>query len=451
MATSLSDVVVRVLAPDAAAGAYNDWRLVATTTIAPWLLAAVGVALAAAVALSARGLARLPLRKRIGLTVLRAAVAVWVLLLILKPAVELRAVSRVRSRVAMIVDASRSMSLATPDGTRSELVAKHLVDNEDRLRELAQRAVIEQATFGERLHAVEHLPDPLPTEETRSDLARAINEATWQSTGRELGAIILYSDGADTEGLTPDAARALGAKIGAPIYTIGLSSEAAAADLAIRRIIADDFAFVHNTVTLDVEVDAHGLDLTTVPVALKQSGTVIANKEATLEAGRARVSFEFKPGQIGKLVYEVSVPVQPNEVVEGNNTRSFALKVIRDRIRVLQVAGRPSWDERFLREFLKRNPNVDLISFFILRSTTDQQKAPQEELALIPFPVNELFTQHLPTFDVVIYQNFDFRPYRMAQYLPKIRDFVVRGGAFLMIGGDQSWGEARFWDHAVRE
>ncbi|MCK6551995.1 glutamine amidotransferase [Myxococcota bacterium] len=262
---------------------------------------------------------------------------------------------------------------------------------------------------------------------------------------------MLYSDGADTEGLTPEAARALGAKIGAPIYAVGFASDAAAPDLALRRVIADDFAFVHNTVTLDVELEARGLDVNRVPVTLKQDGTVIATKEATFDAGRARVAFEFKPHRIGKLVYEVTTPVQAGEIVESNNAKSLVLKVIRDRIRVLQVAGRPSWDERFLRELLKRNPNVDLISFFILRSTTDQQKAPQEELALIPFPVNDLFTTELPTFDVVIYQNFNFRPYHMGQYLPKIRDFVQKGGSFLMIGGDASFEDGFYGDTPLGE
>jgi uncharacterized membrane protein len=437
---NLADLIIRIFAPEAGIGAYNDWRIVATTTLATWVLFSIGAALVVAVVVSARTLRRVPLRRAIILLLLRASAAIWVMGLILRPAIELRAVSRVRSRVALLVDGSRSMGLATPDGTRAELVEKHLADNEARLTELAQRAVIEPALFGERVHAMERLPDKLPTEEPRTDIARALNETSWQSSGRELGAVILYSDGADTEGLTPESARALGQKIGAPIYTIGLSKDASAPDLAIRRIVADDFAFVLNTVTLEVEIEARGLDLSSVPVTLKQDGTVIAAKEANLEDGHARVTFEFKPRKTGKLVYEVSVPVQPGEVVEGNNKRSMVLKVIRDRIRVLQVAGRPSWDERFLREFLKRNPNVDLISFFILRSTTDVQKAPQEELALIPFPVNDLFTTELNTFDVVIYQNFSYRPYRMSQYLPKIRDYVVsHGGGFMMIGGDSSF------------
>ncbi|MCA9600421.1 MAG: hypothetical protein KC417_00265, partial [Myxococcales bacterium] len=42
-------------------------------------------------------------------------------------------------------------------------------------------------------------------------------------------------------------------------------------------------------------------------------------------------------------------------------------------------------------------------------------------------------------FDLVIFQNFNFGPYDMAPYLPRIRDYVRRGGAFAMVGGELSF------------
>ena len=129
------------------------------------------------------------------------------------------------------------------------------------------------------------------------------------------------------------------------------------------------------------------------------------------------------------------VPVDPEERIVQNNRLDFTLKVIRDRLRVLQVSGHPSWDERFLRQLLKENPSVDLISFFILRTPTDQSGAPSSELSLIPFPTRQLFTEELHTFDIVIFQDFDYLPYNMSHYLGNIRDFVKdAGGGFLMIG-----------------
>jgi uncharacterized membrane protein len=87
---------------------------------------------------------------------------------------------------------------------------------------------------------------------------------------------------------------------------------------------------------------------------------------------------------------------------------------------------------------------VDLISFFILRASADLTAAPNDELALIPFPTDELFREHLGSFDVVIFQNFDYAPYEMSTYLPRIRDYVQRGGSFVMIGGDRSFAEGRY-------
>ncbi|MCC7381034.1 MAG: hypothetical protein IT384_04350 [Deltaproteobacteria bacterium] len=430
---------IELFAPGAG-GAFNDWRLIASTTLSVEWRVALAVLIGVAFVLSALGLSGVGRRRRRLLLVLRAVAAAAVLGLILMPAIELRAVSKVRSRIALLVDASRSMSLATPSGTRAERVAQHLSESQAELDRLAREAVLERALFGERLRLVDAFPAPLPTEERRTDLARALLDVSAQSSGRELGAVVLYSDGTDTEGLTVDRAREIGAALGAPIYAVGFSAESAAADLAIRRVSGDDFAFVHNTVSLDVDLEQRGLDLKGTAVTLKRDGNVVSSKEATFDArGRATVTFEFKPTRIGKTAYQVSVPVQPGEAVITNNARSIVLKVIRDRIRVLQVAGRPSWDERFLRELLKRNPNVDLISFFILRSTTDLQKSTQDELALIPFPVNELFTKELPSFDVVIYQNFTYRPYRMAHYLQNIQEYVTHGGGFLMIGGNESF------------
>lgn len=432
---------VKLLAPDAQPGAYNDWKLVTGTDLAPVWLVLIGLGLLVAVGLGATGLRRLPAARRNLLLALRLSAAACVFVLILMPEIELRAVSKVRSRVALMLDASRSMGLATPGGrTRAELVSDHLATNAAELTRLAEGALLETSLFGERVRTVEGVPDPITTEDRKTDLASALSELTVQSSGRDLGAVILYSDGTDTEGLSLDAAQRLGGNLGAPVYAIGFPADSSAADLAIRRIVADDFAFVHNSVSVDVEVEERGLSLSAVVATLKRDGQVVASKELRFGAdGRGRVTFEFKPTEIGKLAYEISVPVQQGEAVVSNNSRSLVMKVIRDRLRVLQVVGRPSWDERFLRELLKRNPNVDLISFFILRSTTDLQKAPQEELALIPFPVAELFTSELDSFDVVIFQNFTYRPYNMARFLPHIRDYVMQGGSFLMIGGTEAF------------
>jgi uncharacterized membrane protein len=115
------------------------------------------------------------------------------------------------------------------------------------------------------------------------------------------------------------------------------------------------------------------------------------------------------------------------------------VNVIRDKTRVLLVAGTPTWDVKYLRRWLTRDPGVDLITFLILRTPEDVSLVPQDELSLIPFPTEELFNQELPSFDAVIFANFDHGPYVPRQYLSNVVRFVREsGGGFAMLGGDRS-------------
>ncbi len=184
-----------------------------------------------------------------------------------------------------------------------------------------------------------------------------------------------------------------------------------------------------------------GLGARRIPVTLSTDGQPLREKQIELPAGdhEVTVSFEVTPPRVGRYVYEISVPVAPGEAVTSNNTRSFVVRVIRDKIRVLQVAGSPSWDVRALRAMLKSNPNVDLISFFILRTQDSISLVPNDEMSLIPFPTRELFEQQLPSFDVIVLQNFEYLPYGIGDYLENIRSYVEGGGGLAMLGGEQSF------------
>ena len=51
----------------------------------------------------------------------------------------------------------------------------------------------------------------------------------------------------------------------------------------------------------------------------------------------------------------------------------------------------------------------------------------------------------------MLFQNFDYGPYQMASYLPRIRDYVQRGGSFAMIGGDLSFASGGYAETPLAE
>jgi uncharacterized membrane protein len=326
--------------------------------------------------------------------------------------------------LAVVLDVSRSMGVATGDAPRFAR-ARALVD---KWASGPRGAEARYHVIGETLEPLEfrELGDRKPDAPASALLPR-LRELAEQS---ELGALVVVSDGHDTSGAQ------LPKQLGTRVHTVLVEDTRALRDDAIAAIQPDPVAFLRGEAKVHATLESTGLGGRELTVVLKRNGRVLTSREVAVpEGGRAQVELGFSPMDIGREAYTLELGVDKEDDVPENNSRAFLVRVTRDRLRVLHVSGRPSWDQRFLRGFLKRDPSVDLVSFFILRSVHDLTMSSPSELALIPFPTDELFRQHLTSFDVVLLQDFDYAPYQMGPYLPLIRDYVAQGGGLAMIGG----------------
>jgi uncharacterized membrane protein len=438
-------------------GEATSWKLVSLSPLPSWTLVLLGAAVVLGVVLASLGLRREPsARRRLVLALLRLLAGAAALLLLLEPGVRHVQTSRVKNRVVVLADRSASMSFpAAPGGaTRSVAVADALARLAPGLKSLEDRFSVEILGFEPALVPVtEEVLRTVPPTGSRTDLLGALRAlgATDSGGAKKVSGVLLFSDGADNaelqSGLTPRTRTEL-AGLGFPVSTVQVG-DPSLLDVGLENLRVDDFAFVRNAVTVEVELRVRGFPGRDVPVVLEREGQVLGTR--TVRVGGAdethAVSFSFTPDQTGRFVYTLSAPVFPGEAITENNSRSFVLKVIRDRVRVLLVVGRPSWDERFLRGLLRQDANVDLVSFYILRTSSDdtQTRNPERELSLIPFPMEEIFDAKLHTFDVVVFQNFGHADPQLsiAQYERKLEQYVAGGGALVAIGGDRAFGEGR--------
>ena len=447
---------------------FNAWRLISLSPLPHWGLVLMGLFLAGTWLWTARSLWR---ERRIGrravLLGLRALSALVLLALILEPGIQRLQTARIKSRFVILLDRSRSMTLhagasaadpmaGVPAQTRAEVVAQWAKRNAEALADLGQRFQLEVSGFGDEVETLDpaRLASAVAPTGRRTDILGALR-ATGPSSGtqnRALAGVLVVSDGADNVQLAhgvQDAESAQLEALGAPVNTL-VVGQSGLKDLAVAALQVDDFAFVRNPMALEVTLHSQGFGAEQVPVTLSRGNQVVASAMATLDgSGVTKVRLTFTPDQTGEFVYTVAVPVFPGEAVVDNNQRAFVLKVIRDRVRVLLVCGHPSWDERFLRGLLRQDPNVDLVSFFILRDTHDETHAREDELSLIPFPTEEIFRTQLHSFDLVVLQDFAYKPFassglRIESYFPDIKRYVQEGGALLMIGGENSFGEGGY-------
>jgi hypothetical protein len=86
---------------------------------------------------------------------------------------------------------------------------------------------------------------------------------------------------------------------------------------------------------------------------------------------------------------------------------------------------------------IRSNPDDNLIHFMIQRLPTQLDDTPDSEMALAPFPFDEVFEDKLGKFNLIIFDNFDDQGVVLADYLENITKFVKKGGAVLVVAGDE--------------
>lgn len=245
------------------------------------------------------------------------------------------------------------------------------------------------------------------------------------------GAILL------TDGLIHDseAAARIGALAG-PVHLL-LSGDKAVRD---RRLIiekAPEFALVERPAELIVRVedsDRRGEDRR-ARLIVRQDGQLVFDRQV-------RVGIPWPIPLIadkrGPMLVQIETEALDGEASLKNNNALLRINALHDRLRVLLVSGEPHPGERVWRAALKSDPAVDLIHFTILRLPTSQDATPVSELALIPFPTDELFETQLDRFDLVIFDRYTLRGVLVMRYLSNLTNYVMNGGAILVSMGPES-------------
>jgi hypothetical protein len=376
-----------------------------------WLLAALGVLCLATAALAAWRRAPGTIPRAIAFAVLLA----W----LTGPRLVEETRQTLPDIALMVVDQTASMAvgertrLAEQARARIEAEAHALHDVE-----LRTIAVPEQGSEGTRLFAA--------IDRALADIPRA-----------RLSGIVAITDGQVHD--IPPAPPA-----GVPLHVL-IPAKGEETDRRIRIIEAPQYGIVGKSVQLRVAVDdlgvARGL-LSGAPGAarltIRRDGE--AARQESVPIGREHV-IEVPVTRAGPSVVTLSVEPLPGEVSTANNTTVVEINGVRDRLRVLLVSGEPHPGERTWRRLLKSDPAVDLVHFTILRPPEKDDMTPLKELALIAFPVRELFMMKIKEFDLIILDRFQNRGTLPPIYLRNIADYVREGGALLMSVGPEFAGE----------
>ncbi|MBS0642559.1 MAG: hypothetical protein U1E70_18465 [Acetobacteraceae bacterium] len=225
---------------------------------------------------------------------------------------------------------------------------------------------------------------------------------------------------------------------GAPLNLL-LAGKGEETDRRLRVIEAPGYGIVGRSVTLRVAVDDLGTNGRGGPATLtaRRDGQVFVTDSIPVGVEQ-RIDVPIT--RAGPTVIELTASPLAGEVSQLNNRAVVEVNGVRDRLRVLLISGEPHQGERTWRRLLKADPSVDLVHFTILRPPEKDDRTPLNELALIAFPVRELFVDKIGEFDLIILDRFQNRGLLPIPYLGNIASRVRQGGALLMSVGPEFTG-----------
>ncbi len=231
---------------------------------------------------------------------------------------------------------------------------------------------------------------------------------------------------------------------GAPLHVL-IAARGEEIDRRVRVIDAPSYGIVGKSVSLRIAIEDLGKPRAGLAFGGAARLTIRRDGEPPREVSvpigvEHEIDVPITRG--GPTVVEMTAGKLAGEVSEVNNRAVVTINGVRDRLRVLLVSGEPHQGERTWRRLLKADPAVDLVHFTILRPPEKDDLTPLNELALIAFPVRELFQVKIKQFDLIILDRFQNRSILPPTYLRNIADYVRGGGALLMSVGPEFAGAA---------
>jgi len=408
----------------------------------------------------ARRAARLSPARRVGLWILRIAVAALVLVALSDPRTRTEEVSTHPPVVPVLLDVSQSMAL--PASERDQLVG----DQRDRVAS-ARKAIDEiKAELGKthtvRVYAFSDSPEFLAELELGKDPAAFMKGVAVKPEGRasyvgssitkvlaqlgsdKVAAAIVLSDGRLTGGtklehVAREILKARNAMI--PVHAVTLGSRHPLVDLGIDEVTVGSDASLGDVLTFHVNISNQLSDSLDTTIGLLHRDANVKDdpwksvpgyprRLKGVKRGKSTIDLSMIPEIEGKRGFriELGIPVDRREVDATNNAAEVTVRIVKRTLRVLVICGEPQREYFYMVPALLRDPIIQL-STFLQAADVDYTQQGNEVIERLPTALDAWVK-----YDVVLL--YDVDPNGLSvQQIAGIEHMVAKGGGLLVVAG----------------
>jgi hypothetical protein len=218
---------------------------------------------------------------------------------------------------------------------------------------------------------------------SETNLSALFEELKLTYSGRNVGAIILASDGIFNKGGNP---YYIAEKLPVPIYSVVLGDTVKQTDIAISSVDYNRSTYFKNTFPVEILINAHNLPSKKSTITISNNNTVLFSKDIAISSQRysETIRFFIEANQKGLQKYHISLKPVEGEFTLKNNEYDFFVNVLDARDKILIT-------------YQTLHPDISALKQALLAS--DMYQVDVKQINEIDKPLNEyrtIFAYQLP-------------------------------------------------------
>ncbi len=294
------------------------------------------------------------------LAVLRFLAVSLISFLLLSPLI--RSVNRTYEKpvVILAIDNSQSVRMVRDS-------AYYLTEFRQKLSQLADALNREYDTriytVGDKLQLIDDQSfSMLSFSEKQTDLSSLFEEVESSYSNRNVGAILLATDGIYNRGMNPlYSSRG----ISAPLYTIALGDTNLQRDILVQRVNYNRIAYLGNKFPVEITVGARKFAGQRSRLTISRGDSVLFTKNVDFTSDLYSGSFqaELQAGMTGLIRYHIALSGLEDEISYDNNTSDIFIEVLDSRQKILILYHAPHPDISAIKSAIQTNYNYEVEDF----------------------------------------------------------------------------------------
>lgn len=221
--------------------------------------------------------------------------------------------------------------------------------------DLSKKYDVRTYTFGEKVTN----SSSFAFNEKQTDISGVFNEIAGVYGNRNVGAVVLASDGLYNKGSSPLYAAE---KLKFPVYTLALGDTNVRKDIILTKVNHNRFAYLGNKFPLEVVIDAKQCRGKTTELTIEGNEGKVFSKTIDINANffTTTESVQLDAKKPGMQHYKVKLSTIEDEVSYANNATDVFIEVLDGRQKVLILGLTPHPDIGAIRQAIESNENYEV-------------------------------------------------------------------------------------------